>query len=194
MSFTDQQLEGLEAYYLLQEKRVARLGPIDVTLDPEAMGRPYLERADVVVLQVIKDQLGRRPITFSRTAGFYPDQFGLTSRLESHGFTRLLRTRELVPSDTIKPVQSFGYVNVPRTTRLLQEVYHADGAARHRPRGWVDPPSEGILSLYGLTYYTMAQVLQGTNSATAARMQEIAQGVFRNTDTPIRPLPEQPAP
>jgi hypothetical protein len=58
----------------------------------------------------------------------------------------------------------------------------------------VDPPSEGILSLYGLTYYTMAQVLQGTNSATAARMQEIAQGVFRNTDTPIRPLPEQPAP
>jgi hypothetical protein len=194
MSFTDQQLEGLEPYYLLQDKRVVRLGPIDVTLDPEAMGRPYLERADVVVLQVIKDQLGRRPITFSRTAGFYPDQFGLTSRLESHGFTRLLRTRELVPSDTIKPVQSFGYVNVPRTTRLLQEVYHADGAARHRPRGWVDPPSEGILSLYGLTYYTMAQVLQGTNSATAARMQEIAQGVFRNTDTPIRPLPEQPAP
>ena len=194
MSFTEQQLESLEPYYMLEEKRVARLGPIDVTLDPQTMGRPYLERADVVVLQVIKDQLGKRPITFSRTAGFYPDQFGLTARLESHGFTRLLRARELVPSDTIKPVQSFGYVNVPRTTQLLQEVYHAEGAARRRPRGWLDTPSEGILSLYGLTYYTMAQVLQGTNSATAARMQEIAQGVFRNTDTPIRPLPEQPAP
>jgi hypothetical protein len=106
----------------------------------------------------------------------------------------VLREHELTPSDSIKPVQSFGYVNIPRTTRLLLDVYHADVAARSRPRGWIDKPSEGILSLYGLTYYTMAQVLQGSNSATAARMQATAQGVFRNTDTPLRPLPEQPRP
>ena len=190
MSFTDEQLNALEPYYLLEEKRIARLGPVDAVLDPQTLGRPYIERAEVIVLQVIKDQIGKRPINFSRTTGFLGDQLSFTSRLESQGFTRVLRERELTPSDSIKPVQSFGYVNIPRTTRLLLEVYHADAAARPRPRGWIDKPSEGILSLYGLTYYTMAQVLQGTNTAAAARVQEIAQGVFRNTDTPIRPLPE----
>ncbi len=194
MSFTDAQLDALEPYYVLEEKRAAHLGPIDAVLDPEMLGRPYLEKAEVIVLQVIKDQIGKRPINFSRTTGFLGDQLSFTSRLESHGFTRVLREHELTPSDSIKPVQSFGYVNIPRTTRLLLEVYHADVAARPRPRGWIDKPSEGILSLYGLTYYTMAQVLQGSNSATAARMQATAQGVFRNTDTPLRPLPEQPRP
>ncbi len=192
MSFTDAQLDAMEPYYLLEEKRSAQLGPVPAVLDPQMLGRPYLEKAEVIVLQVIKDQMGKRPINFSRTTGFLGDQLSFTSRLESQGFTRVLREHELVPSDSIKPVQQFGYVNIPRTTRLLLEVYHADAAARQRPRGWIDKPSEGILSLYGLTYYTMAQVLQGTNTAAAARMQEIAQGVFRNTETPLRPLPEQP--
>ena len=194
MSFSDEQLDALQQYYILDQKRVARLGGLDVVLDPQMLGHSYLERADIIVLQVIKDQLGKRPIYFSRTVGLYADQFGLTSRLEGHGFARALRTQELVPSDSIKPIQSLGYVNLPRTTALLFDVYHADGAARPRPRGWVDKPSEGILSLYGLTYYTMAQELQTTNSAQAARGQEIAQGIFRNTQTPVQPLPERPLP
>ena len=194
MSFTDEQLDALEPYYVLEEKRAAQLGPVPAVLDPQMLGRPYLEKAEVIVLQVIKDQIGKRPINFSRTTGFLGDQLSFTSRLESQGFTRVLREHELTPSDSIKPVQSFGYVNIPRTTRLLLDVYHSDVAARPRPRGWLDKPSEGILSLYALTYYTMAQVLQGTNSETAARMQATAQGVFRNTDRQLQPLPEQPRP
>jgi hypothetical protein len=57
----------------------------------------------------------------------------------------------------------------------------------------VDKPSEGILSLYGLTYYTMAQELQKTNSALSARAQQTALAIFRNTNTAVQPLPEQPA-
>ncbi|HWC73351.1 MAG TPA: DUF2723 domain-containing protein [Gemmatimonadales bacterium] len=194
MSFTDEQLATLEPYYVLEQKRTVRLGPLDVTLDPQMLGKPYLERADIIVLQIIKDQLGKRPISYSRTVGLYGDQFGLTSHLEGQGFTRVLREQALTPSDSMRAVQSLGYVNVPRTTNLLLDVYHADAAARQRPRGWVDKPSEGILSLYGLTYYTMAQVLQGTKSAESARMQQLAQAIFRNTETPLQqPLPEQPA-
>ena len=193
MSFSDEQLDALEQYYMLEQRRVARLGGIEVILDPQMLGHPYLEKADIIVLQVIKDQLGKRPIYFSRTAGLYADQFGLTSRLEGHGFARALRAQELVPSDSIKPIQSLGYVNVPRTSALLFDVYHSDAAARARPRGWVDKPSEGILQLYGLTYYTMAQELQTRNSALAARAQAIAQGVFRNTETAVQPLPEATA-
>jgi hypothetical protein len=191
MSFSNEQLDALEQYYILDQKRIARLGELEVTLDPEMLGHPYLEKADIIVLQVIKDQLGKRPIYFSRTVGLYADQFGLTSRLEGQGFARALRARELAPSDSIKPIQSLGYVNVPRTNALLFDVYHADAATRSRPRGWVDKPSEGILQLYGLTYYTMAQEIQTTNTALSARAQAIAQGIFRNTETSLQPLPER---
>ncbi len=194
LSFSDEQLDALEQFYVLDQPRTARLGNIDLMLDPRQLGRPYLERADVIVLQVIKDQLGKRPIYFSRTVGLYGDQFGLTSRLEGHGFARALRPSELQASDSIKAIQSLGYVNVPRTTRLLFEVYHADAAARERPRGWVDEPSRGILDLYGLTYYTMAQELPPSQSALAARAQQIAQAVFKNTRVPLEPLPERTAP
>jgi Protein of unknown function (DUF2723) len=192
LSFSDEQLEALEQYYILDQPRTARLGSIDLLLDPQQLGKSYLERADVIVLQVIKDHLGRRPIYFSRTVGLYGDQFGLTSRLEGQGFARALRPHELQVSDSLKLISSLGYVNVPRTTQLLFEVYHADAAARERPRGWVDEPSKGILDLYGLTYYTMAQELQKSNSALAARAQQIAQSVFRNTRVPVEPLPERP--
>src|SRR6266571_1655451 len=139
MSFSDQQLNALEQFYMLESKRDVKLGSgadtIRVTLDPQMLGRPYVERADVIVLQVIKDQLGKRPIYFSRTVGLYADQFGLTGHLEGQGFARALRPKALAPSDSIKAVQSLGYVNVPRTTRLLFDVYHADEDARERPLG-----------------------------------------------------------
>src|SRR5436190_2143165 len=196
LSFSDQQLNALEQFYMLESKRDVKLGSgadtIRVTLDPQMLGRPYVERADVIVLQVIKDQLGKRPIYFSRTVGLYADQFGLTGHLEGHGFARALRPKELALSDSIKAVQSLGYVNVPRTTRLLFDVYHADEAARERPLGWLDKPSEGILQLYGLTYYTMANELQGSQSPLSARAQAIAQAIFRNTETTLQPLPERP--
>ena len=196
MTLSDAQLAALEQFYILEDKRTARLGTgadtVRVTIDPQMLGRPYLERADVIGLQVIRDQLGKRPIAFSRTVGLYADQFGFTSHLEGHGFARVLRPKELVQSDSIQGVQSLGYVNVPRTTRLLFDVYHIDAAARQRPRGWVDEPSKGILDLYGLTFYTMAEVIQKQDAALAARAQEIAQMVFRNTRMTLQPLPERP--
>jgi len=196
MTLTDDQLNALEQFYMLEDKRTARLGTgadtIRVTIDPQMLGRPYLERADVIVLQVIRDQLGKRPITFSRTVGLYADQFGFTSHLEGDGFARTLRPRALTPSDSIQGIQSLGYVNVPRTTKLLFDVYHADAAARLRPRGWVDEPSKGILDLYALTYYTMAEALQAKDPTLSARAQRISQEIFRNTRMTLQPLPERP--
>ncbi|MDP3909615.1 MAG: DUF2723 domain-containing protein [Gemmatimonadales bacterium] len=194
MNFSDAQLAALETYYIIDQRRTARLGAIDVTIDPQMLGRPYLERADVVVLQIIKDQLGKRPIYYSRTVGAYGDQFGLTSRLEGHGFARVLRPYEIQESDSIRSVSSLGFVHLPRSQALLFDVYHADAAARERPRGWLDQPSEGILSLYGLMYYAMATELQQTQPALAAQAQAVAQRVFRNTTTTFQPLPELPPP
>jgi transmembrane protein TMEM260 (protein O-mannosyltransferase) len=196
MNLTDEQTDALPQFYMVEDKRTAKLGTgadtVRITVDPQAMGRPYVERADLVVMQVIKDQLGKRPIYYSRTVGLYADQFGLTSHLEGQGFARVLRQKEVTPSDSIMGIQSLGYVNVPRTTRLLFDVYHSDAAARQRPRGWVDEPSKGILDLYGLTYYTMAEAIQAKDPMFSARAQQIAQLIFRNTRLTLQPLPERP--
>jgi len=193
MSFTDEQLASLQQYYVLQDKRTVRLGTIDVTLDPQMLQRPYIERADVAVLQIIKDQLGKRPIYFSRTVGSYADQFGLTERLEGQGFGRALREQPLQLSDSIKAVPSLGWVNTKRSSALLFDVYHAESAARVRPRGWVDQPSEGILTTYGVIYYALAQELQQKDPTLAARAQAIAGSIFRNTTINFQPLPERPS-
>jgi hypothetical protein len=193
LSFSDAQLAALEQYYVIDAKRIIRLGPLEVTIDPQMLGRQYLERADIVVLQTIRDQMGKRPIYFSRTIGLYADQFGLTPHLEGHGFARVLREQPLQPSDSIRAMPQLGYVNIPRTTALLFDVYHAGTAARPRPRGWVDHPSEGILVTYGLLYYTLAQELQGARSDLAVRAQVLAQAILKNTTANFAPLPERPA-
>src|SRR5467141_409524 len=88
LSFSDAYVQDSlqPVYWLGEHKTYANLGGVTVTLDPQQLGRQYLERADVVVLQAIRDQMGKRPIYYSRTVGPYADQFGLTGYLEGHGF------------------------------------------------------------------------------------------------------------
>jgi hypothetical protein len=204
LDFTMGQLDSLQLYYPLTDKSVLNLRGIHVVLDPDVIhplgnGQGYLEKADVVVLEAIKDQMGKRPIFFSRTVGTYADEFGLTANLEGLGFVRALRAEPLVASDSMRMLPGFGWVNVPRTKQLAFDVYHASAAARPRPRGWVDRPSEGILSLYGLTYTALAQVLQGRDSAGTERAIVMADSInnnspdFRAALPPLRSLPPPPS-
>jgi hypothetical protein len=177
--------------YWLGEKQTVSLGGVTIVLDPQQLGRQYLERADVIVLQAIKDQMGRRPIYFSRTVGPYADQFGLTGDLEGHGFARKLHTETLAESDSIKLISVFGFVNLPRTEALAFNVYHMGSAARHRPRGWVDKPSEGILATYGLLYQSLGQVLRAKQPELASKALVVADSVFKNTSYGFNPPAER---
>jgi transmembrane protein TMEM260 (protein O-mannosyltransferase) len=181
LAYTDEQVATLQPVYWLEQKTNVNLGGVSVTLDPQQLGRQYLERADVIVLEAIKDQIGKRPIYYSRTVGPYADQFGLGGYLEGQGFARKLRQQPIAGSDSIKLLPVFGYVNLPRTEALAFGVYHADAAARHRPRGWVDRPSEGILATYGLLYQSLAQALRPTKPEVANRALMLADSVFKNT-------------
>src|SRR6266702_2262475 len=191
LSFSDAQLDGLQPVYFLEKKTAVNLGGVGVTLDPAQLGRQYLEKADVVTLQAIKDQMGKRPLYFSRTVGPYADQFGLTGYLEGQGFVRKLHQDPIVESDSIKGIQGLGYVNVPRTEALAFQVYHGDTAARHRPRGWVDKPSEGILATYGIVYQGLAQLLQKQKPQEAAKALVLADSIFKNTSYGFVPPPER---
>src|SRR5207247_2134811 len=83
--------------------------------------------------------------------------------------TGKLRQQPLAATDSSKLLPVFGFVNLPRTGALAFGVYHADAAGRHRPRGWVDRPSEGILATYGLLYQSLAQALRATKPEVANR-------------------------
>jgi len=181
LNYTDEQVANLQPVYWMEQKQNVNLSGVTVTLDPQQLGRQYLERADVVVITAIKDQIGKRPIYYSRTVGPYADQFGLSGYLEGHGFARKLRQQPLAQSDSIKLMSVFGFVNLPRTEALAFGVYHAAAAARHRPRGWVDRPSEGILATYGLLYQSLAQALRPTKGEVANRALMLADSVFKNT-------------
>ena len=191
LDYTEQQVEALQPVYWLDKKTAVNLAGVTVTLDPQQLGRQYLERADVIVLQAIKDQMGKRPIYFSRTVGLYADQFGLTDRLEGQGFVRKLHQTPLAESDSIKPLPALGWVNLARTSALAFTVYHGHAAARHRPRGWVDRPSEGILATYGIVYQALAQALRATNPQLATKALVYADSVFKNTSYGFVPPAER---
>jgi hypothetical protein len=186
LDFTAGQLDSLGQIYPLDNRQVLNLGGVQVILDPRLVhpignGQGYLEKADVVVLEAIKVQMGTRPVYFSRTVGSYADEFGLTGWLEGQGFARKLLNHQVAESDSVKVVDGLGWVNVARSKALMFGVYHPSAAARPRPRGWVDRPSEGILGLYALTYGALAQGLPATDSASIKRAVALTDSIQRNT-------------
>jgi hypothetical protein len=126
-----------------------------------------LERSELATLQIIKDNLGGpRPIYFSRTTGNYPDRIGLTPYLFGQGIARKLYTDSIAPADSVGFVGGLGWVQLPRSRQLLFDVYHTESPTRQRPRGWVDTPSEGILSLYWIMYAAWGQIAKAQADTT----------------------------
>jgi hypothetical protein len=142
-------------------------------------GSDVLLRQDLASIFLIRDNLAKRPIYFSWSDGGYPDQtLGLSAYLVSEGFVRKLLPRPVAASDSVVLSTGLGYLNLPRTRKLLWDVYHWQSASRQRPRGWVDQPSGSILQLYSVIYGGAARAFaaQG-DSALAARADSVAHEV-----------------
>ncbi len=144
-------------------------------------GNPSLTRADIAMSAVILDNIGRRPIYFSWSAGSYPDQtFGLSPWLVSQGMVRRLMPDSVVIGGNIVD-GPLGPTDLARTRSLLFEAYHHESAARDRPRGWADPPSGIILQMYLIAYGYHAPLLaEHGDTVLAARADAIAQRVRRS--------------
>ena len=142
-------------------------------------GQDILLRQDLATIFLIRDNLGKRPIFFSWSDGGYPDQtFGLSPYLLSQGFVRKLMPTPVAQSDSIVLSPGLGYVDLPRTRKLLWDVYHWKTATKDRPAGWVDPPSGSILQLYSVVYGGTAETLRKAGDSTlAARADSVARAV-----------------
>lgn len=181
-SLTDQQLDALPEIYPLAHRTEFRVDSLVIALQPTT-----LFRDDLATLQLIRDNLGKRPIYFSRTTGGYPDDMGFTPYLVTQGLARRLSPKPVRPAPGLVFDRRLGWVDLDRTGSLLTEVYHSASVARRRPLGWIDRPSESMLVVYGLTYAVyadLARAPQGSlpgNPALAAQADSLAQAVFANT-------------
>jgi hypothetical protein len=148
----------------------------------------YLTLQDLATMFLIRDNIGQRPIYFSWSDGGYPDQtLGLTPYLVTTGLVRKLEWKPVAPKDSILVNRSLGFMNLPRTEKLMWEVYHWRTAARTRPRGWVDAPSASILSLYSVVFSAGGSSLRDQgDSVAAARADSVARAVTVNVSPALR--------
>jgi hypothetical protein len=144
-------------------------------------GQDVLLRQDLATIFLIRDNMGVRPLYFSWSDGGYPDQtLGLSPYLVSQGFVRKLMPATVQPNDSIVLSQGLGYLDLPRSSSLLWDVYHWQTATRARPYGWVDPPSGSILQLYAVVFGGVARTYEAVkDSVRAQRADSIAREVNR---------------
>jgi hypothetical protein len=176
-SLSEDQLDSLPEAMRVPEHGGVTFGSLKI-----GFGQDVMLLQDLATIFLIRDNLGKRPIYFSWSDGGYPDQtLGLSEYLVSEGFVRRLMPKPVVANDSIVLSPSLGYLNLPRTQKLLWDVYHWKSAARERPRGWVDQPSGSILQLYAVIYGGASKAFAASGQAkVAARADSVAKQVNRS--------------
>jgi hypothetical protein len=161
--------------YDMQQPLVFKAGDIEATIQPHT-----LTKADIVVLQMIKDNTGR-PVYFSRTSGGYGQELGLGAYLLTQGLARKLMPQVPTPGKDTVLVQGEGFVDVPRTTELWTKVFEAPKSIIAKDK-WIDKPSVGIPALYISTGFLLSDLLhRGGNTQLASQVMHTTQQIAKAT-------------
>ncbi|MFL5618822.1 MAG: DUF2723 domain-containing protein [Gemmatimonadaceae bacterium] len=196
MSLSRSQLDAIPDYVELREPQLFEQGGIRAVIDPRRLEFGVPLRADILVLQMLKDNLGVRPFYISRTTASYAQSLGLAPYSLVQGLvTRVAPAALAAGRDTVE-VPGLGFVDVPRTAALWR--HYGAPAAIIRRGDWVDRPSAGIPALYTSTALVLAQAaeLQGrTAEAEKIRVQgiDVAEAAHI-TEWFLGPAPSAPPP
>jgi hypothetical protein len=158
-------------------------GGLRAVIDPRSTPlEGYLQRADLIVLYMIRDSWPARPIYFSRTSGGYASQLGMVNKTLAQG----LAAKLFIPPasgarDTVFVPEQGEWLDVPRTKALWTTVFEAPKALIRRG-DWIDQPSVGIPYLYIATGASLAQILNDRGDVASARAvysttRQVAQAV-----------------
>ncbi len=179
LSLSPKDLDELPEAQVIPHNSGVKVGSLQL-----AFGHDTLFLSDLVSVFLIKDNLGKRPIYFAWSSGNYPDgTLGLTAYLTTEGLVRRVNLAPLEEKGPIVINRSLGFVDLDMTRKLLFGAYDWQAAAKPRPRGWVDRPSQSILSLYSVLYgATGSTFLAAGDTALAARADSIARAVDANMD------------
>jgi uncharacterized membrane protein YoaK (UPF0700 family) len=177
LTMSEKDLNELPEAQLVPHNSGVKLGDLQI-----AFGRDTLVLSDLMTVFLIKDNLGKRPIYFAWSDGGFPDQLlGATEYLVTEGLVRRLNPKPVAAGGDIVLNRQLGFVDSAQTRRLLFETYNYDAASRIRPRGWVDRPSQSILSLYAVLYGNIGSTFRaGGDTALAVRADSVAKAVNAN--------------
>ncbi len=163
VKMTLDQVDSIPLAYQLQDTvGFDACGTIQARIEPR-----MLTRADIFVLQMIKDNCGVRPIYISRTAGSYGRELGIDPYLITQGLARRLVLNVPGTSNDTLLVPGEGFVDVKRTKALWEDVFRGK-ASFIKKDGWVDKPSVGIPALYVQTGFMVYDMLQTTGDKAGA--------------------------
>jgi len=196
LSLSIPQLNAIPDYVEMREPQLFEQGGIRAVVDPRRLEFGVPLRSDILVLQMLKDNLGVRPFYVSRTTANYAASLGLSEYALAQGLvTKVSPTALREGRDTVA-VQGLGFLDVPRTAALWRG-YRAPAAIIRRG-DWVDRPSAGIPALYTSTALILGQALeQQGRAADAQQIREAGLDVAEAahiTEWFIGPEPTAPPP
>ncbi|HUF28915.1 MAG TPA: DUF2723 domain-containing protein [Gemmatimonadaceae bacterium] len=153
---------------------------LSADIDPRRLQYGVLERSDLIVLQMLRDNLGERPIYISRSSGAYGEMLGLGDYLLTQGLARkVMPVVPQAPRDTMR-VQHEGWVDLPRTRALWEEVYLGPESLIAQD-GWVDRASLSTPVTYITTGLLLSQLLAlRGDEAAGQRISDTALRVARS--------------
>ena len=193
-SLTDDQLDAVPAYVDVRMPQIFETGAMRAVVDPRRLEFGVPTRGDLMVLQLLKDNLGVRPVYIARTSGSYVQALGLEPHALVQGLALKIAPTAIVPSADIIPSPGSGHIDVTRTYALWNQ--YGAPAAIIRRGDWVDRPSVGIPTLYLGTALMLADALGrrgDTEGAEALQRRALDIGAATRTLDLFLPLSAVPS-
>ncbi len=159
--------DSVQPYYELRAPMLFTAGPYHATIDPRKLEHGVLERSDALVLRMVMDGVGERPIYFARSSGGYPRSLGLGDYTLTQGLAEKLFVPPATASKDTIPVQGDAWLDVSRTRALWDSVFtgHKSTIAEGQ---WIDRPSASMPLLYVFAGAELGDALRMRGDLSAA--------------------------
>ncbi|MGH7637795.1 MAG: glycosyltransferase family 117 protein [Gemmatimonadaceae bacterium] len=167
-NLSDEQLDTIPYLYEARQPMQFQHGAITASIPPGIM-----TRAQLLVLQAIKDSFPARPVYFS--VGGYGRDLGLEPYIKRVGLVEKLESRAVAEDGDTIPT-STGFVDVPRSLELWQKYAGARQVVREGE--WIDGGSSQIPLYYAFVGQELAIALDSMGRrAEAAEVLQLAREV-----------------
>ena len=181
-SLTSDQLDAVPEYIDVRTPQLFQTGTLRAVVDPRRLDYGVVTRGDLMVLQLLKDNLGVRPMYIARSSGGYVQALGLEPYALVQGLASRIEPAPIVATRDTLAAGGTGYIDVVRT-RALWNSYRAPQAMIRRG-DWVDRPSVGIPLIYVSTAFMLGQLAEQRGEAKEAeRMRRGALDLAEGTRT-----------
>jgi len=154
-TLTNEQIRGIRSLALPQDLTI----PIGAITKHYPSGTVFMTN-DLLVMRVLQQNLGRRPIVWAMTTG--RDYQGLDSYVVQQGLG--FRLEQALPDSTSPDIDRGrilgAVIDVPMTDRLLWETYRYGKMAEPHDETALEPTSAGIANNLGLPFAQVANAYE----------------------------------